>query len=500
VGDALFDLGGTEFPATGVSSVHAPAWLNAVAVTNGFLPPALDSGFAYADFAPADGLRVAALAAANPDGRFFALEGGAAARELAQKAGLANLSFLSGTLADLPEDALPPLDFAAFDGGLATLGEKSREAALARIARAVKPGGILLLGYHALPGFAAMMPLRDVLNSLTAAKAGKPAARLREALDWLDRADAAGIGFLAEHAGVRRRIADLAALPPAAAAAELFSPTLIPFHFAQVEGSLAPLGFTFAGNACFRLNMLDLALPPAAQPLLKHVRSRREFETLRDVLRNRFYRRDVYVRGAAVADEAAFWAQHDALAVGLVEDAEETEIDGAAVDFRGFPFAQLRAALAAGPRRIGDIPGLIPEIARNAVRAALAAGLVVPFAHAGEAPVPGGDALRLPNAFNRAAMAEALAQPGPVPTAAPAAGLALSLDRTEALVLSAIAETGCGFAAAEDAVLDRLLAHAGGPAQPPEAVAAMRAAVRNGLARLTPQRLLALARLGVVAG
>jgi hypothetical protein len=38
-----------------------------------------------------------------------------------------------------------------FDGGLAALGEKGREAALARIARAVKPGGILLIGYHALP-------------------------------------------------------------------------------------------------------------------------------------------------------------------------------------------------------------------------------------------------------------------------------------------------------------------------------------------------------------
>jgi len=499
VGDVLRDIGCMEFPADGPCPAHAPAWLTAAAATNGFLPPALDGEFAYADFAPGDGLGVAALAAANPGGAFFALGGGATARGLAEKAGLNNLVFLSGEIAALPDDALPPLDFAVFDGGLAAFAETGREAALSRIARAVKPGGVLLLGYHALPGFAAMMPLRDVLNSLTAANAGRPDARLRQAFDWLDRADAAGAEFLAGNGGVRQRLAALAAAAPETAIAELFSPALIPFHFAQVEGSLSRLGFSFAGNACLRLNMLDMALPSAAQPLLKQVRSRREFETLRDFLRNRFYRRDVYVRGAAVADEDSFWAQHDALIVGLAEDADETAIDGAAVDFRAFPFAQLRAALAAGPRRIGDIPGLIPEIARNAARAALAAGLVVPFARADAAVLPGGDVLRLPLAFNRVTMGEALSLPGEVPVASPASGLAFRLDRTEALLLSAIAETGCGFAAAEDAVLTRLLA-AGGTTQPPEAVAAMRGAVRDGLARLTPQRLIALARLGVVSG
>jgi hypothetical protein len=106
----------------------------------------------------------------------------------------------------------------------------------------------------------------------------------------------------------------------------------------------------------------------------------------------------------------------------------------------------------------------------------------------------------VPLAFNRAALAEALSFADEVPLASPVAGAVLPLDRTEALVLSAIAETGCGFADAEDTVLARLLAASGGAAQPPEAEAAMRRAVRDGLARLTPERLAAWARLGVVSG
>ncbi len=397
MGDAIRDIGDEEFSAAARCRLHAPAWLNAVAVTNGFLPRRLDGEFAWADFSCGDGVGAAALAAANPEGRFFALGDGARGRVLAEKSGLSNIFWLSGDLADLPDDALPPLDFAVFDGGLAALGEKGREAALARIARAVKPGGILLVGYHALPGFAAMMPLRDVLHSLAAKGPQTPATRVRAAFDWLDREDAAGTGFLAEHAGVRRRLAALAACPPEDAAAELFAPTLTPFHFAQVEGSLTRHGFSFAGNARIFLNMLDLALPSAAHPLLKGARSRREFETLRDVLRNPFHRRDVYVRGAAVADEAAFWAQHDSLVIGLARSPDRVDFGGHVVDFRGFPFVPLCDALA-----------------------------------------------------------EALSFADAVPLASPVAGAVLPLDRTEALVLSNIVETGCGFADAEDTVLARL--------------------------------------------
>ncbi|WP_337997465.1 class I SAM-dependent methyltransferase [Oleispirillum naphthae] len=490
-----------DFPPAGACAAHAPVRLNAVAVTNGFLPRPLGADFAWADFSCGNGENAAVIAAAYPQARCFAAGGpGSRGRALAEAAGLANLEWLSGAVAEIAEAALLPLDFAVFDGGLAGLATAERESTLARIARAVKPGGILLLGYHALPGFAAMMPLRDVLNSVTARRSGSPTARLRAALDWLAQADRAEEGFFADHAALRRRVRAYAEIAEETAAAELFSPTLTPFHFAQVNASMAAEGFTFAGNAAMRLNMLDLALPAAVRPLVKRARSRIEFETLRDALSGPAYRRDVYVRGAPVDGEAAFWAQHDALLVGLaVGDGDGG--DGCGVDAEAFPFPLLREALAAGPCRVGGIPGLIPEIARDAVRVGLAAGMLIPFARAEAEPAaPQGDALRVPLALNRALLSDAFAHPAPTPLVSPVAGCALPVTAETALALAAIAETGCGFAEAEAAVIARLLAAANGRGGSAAGRAAIAALARKGLSGLTPQRLAAWARLGIVSG
>ena len=70
-----------------------------------------------------------------------------------------------------------------------------------------------------------------------------------------------------------------------------------------------------------------------------------------------------------------------------------------------------------------EIPGLIPEIARDAVRAALGLGLVRALPSFAEpAPPPEGDRLRVPHPLNRALLADALHAHGPLPLASVAIG------------------------------------------------------------------------------
>lgn len=490
------------FALGGACALHAPAHLNAVAVINGFLPRSLDPGFAWADFCCGDGLNAAVHAAANPHGQFYAVGAADRARALVAEAPLDNLSLAAPSLAELPDGVIPPLDFAVFDGGFMTLADDARAAAVKRIGEMLKPGGILLLGYHALPGFAAMMPLRDVLHSLTADHDRVPAVRVRAALEWLAAADAAATGFLADHAGVRRRVAAYAEVDPEVAAAELFGPLLKPFHFAQVEGTAKAARLAFAGNAEIFLNLLDLALPPATRRLAQRARSRTALETLRDALRNPFYRRDLYAKGAAITTEATFWKGHDDLIVGLAPYAPDTvDFGGNPVALTGFPFDALRHGLAGGACPVRDIPGLIPELARDAVRAGLAAGLVrvlpdVPAAP----PPPQGDVLSVPLAFNRAILKTALHVSAPVPLASPLTGGFTPLSRAEAVALDAIAATGCRFAEAEAAVVAHLKAAAPGGGHSATAEAAFHAVAAEGLASLTPERLAILARDGVIAG
>lgn len=502
MGAAVNRIPDDGFCPAGFCAAHAPVHMNAVAATNGFVPCRLDAGFAWADLSGGDGVAACVLAAAYPQGRFFAA-GGAKARRLAEAAKLANLTWLPADLSHLAEDALPPLDFAVCDGGLARLPQAGRAAALARIATALKPGGMLLLGYHALPGFAAMMPLRDVLHSLTADRAASPRARVAAAFAWLDEAAAAGCGFLDAYSGIADRLRRLAAADVDVAATELFAPHLTPFHFAQMAGSLAGFGMTFAGNAAFALNMIDFALAPAQRPLLRHAGSRREFETLRDLLRNAAYRRDVYVRGAAVEDEARFAELHDDLLIGLPPAPVDPDVDfgGFSVAFTGFPFDDLRAALAQGPRRVRDLSGMPVELAREAVRAALAGGMVVPYAEtAAPAPAASGDAVRILDPLNAAIADEAWTFADAVPFACRWTGSAVSVDRVDALVLGALAATGSGFAEAETRISAHLLGKRGGKAADAAHADALHAAVVQGLADLTPERLAVLARFGLIGG
>lgn len=475
-------------PPAGPHPGHAPAHLDAVAVTNGFAPRGGAPGYTWADFSPGDGLNAALHAAANPGGRFFAVGCSAPPTPLAVHA--------DNLVCDPAE--LPPLDFAVCDGGLAHLADADRARRLDRLAAALKPGGILLLGYHALPGFAAMMPLRDVLFSLDHGETAPTALRVRAAFDWLDAADAAGAEYFRDHPGVRRRLAALAAADPAVAELELLGPRLRPLHFAQVATSALAAGLSFCGNAALRRNMADLLLPPGARGLLKRARKRTTFETLCDALANPFYRRDVYVKGRALADEAEFWRQHDRLTIGLAAVAPEgVDLGHAQVSFSAFPFDALRRGLADGPRRVGDLPELIPEIARDAARSALALGLAVAAPQPADfPPPPEGGGIAVPHPLNRALLAEAFHARGALKLASPLTGGLVELDRAAAIALDAVAASDVARIDAEAAIAARLAACA----DHPEAAAAFAAAARESLAALTPEVLATLARFGVVRG
>lgn len=472
-------------PPAGPCSGHAPAHLDAVAVTNGFAPRGGAPGYAWADFSPGDGLNAALHAVANPGGRFFAV--GCSGKPTPLAAHAENLV--------CDPDEVPPLDFAVYDGGFAHLADADRARRLDRLAAALKPGGILLLGYHALPGFAAMMPLRDVLYSLDSGNAPTE-LRVRAAFDWLDAADAAGAGYFRDHPGVRRRLAALAAAAPAVAELELLGTRLRPLHFAQVATSALAVGLSFCGNAALRRNMADLLLPPEARALLRRAHKRTTFETLCDALANPFYRRDVYVKGPPLADEAEFWGQHDRMTLALAPAAPEgVDLGHARVSFSEFPFDALRRALAHGPRRVADLPGLIPEIARDAARTALALGLAVAAPEPADLPPsPGGAGLAVPHPFNRAVLAEALHARGAPVLASPRIGGLVEIDRAAALALDAAAAIGAIPAQAT------LAAHLAARAGQPEDAEAFAAAARESLAALTPETLANLTRLGIVSG
>ena len=82
------------------------------------------------------------------------------ANKLARRGGLENVAFLERDFESIREGELPQLDYICAHGFLSWVSTQKRRAFIDFCARQLKPGGLLFVAYNALPGWAALAPLR----------------------------------------------------------------------------------------------------------------------------------------------------------------------------------------------------------------------------------------------------------------------------------------------------------------------------------------------------
>ncbi len=438
---------------------HGPAWLNTVAALNGVAPRPLADGFTWCDIGCGHGISALALAAAFPGGRFLGLDLNPAhvsfAQALARDAGLANAHFLSGDAAALDEP-LPALDFAVLHGVISWVDQTTRARLLDTVMHALKPGGLLLISYDALPGWAAHRMMRDMMVNVTRDVEGGSVARARAAVTWLRRLREGGAAFFRDHPALARAVDEMRDDRLVYVAHEYFNGVLRPFAFNEVRAEVDGRGGQFVGRAEVFLNVVDLCVPAALQADLAEARSRAEFEARRDFLRNETLRRDVYVKGDPLPDVPAWEAAQDSLRFGVQEALETLERDvpfgGVTAAFRGPPFdeALTHWDQAPGQPLSATVHGDAPDVARELARLLAAGRLVEPMApQAGWTPAPPPSAealadrtLSMPLAFNRLACRRLGMVAPRVPLAAPAIGSVIDLPAVRAWLVLGLCTVG----------------------------------------------------------
>ncbi|MBB4286532.1 class I SAM-dependent methyltransferase [Roseospira goensis] len=435
---------------------HSPVHLNAVAAFAGARPRPLEAGTTWCDVGCGNGVSALAIAAALPQVAVIGVDLNprhiAFARGIAEAAGLTNARFLEGDHAALPAGAVPPLDFAVLHGVLSWVDGPTRERLLDRVLADLKPGGLLMASYDALPGWAAQKVMRDMMVAVTRDVEGGSLGRARAALDWLRRMKAGGATFFRDNPALGRLVDDLRDDQLPYIAHEYLNAGLWPFAFAQVNEALAARGASFVGRTEMFLNIADLAAPEALHDELTGAASRAEFEARRDFVRNEGFRRDVYVKGAGLDDLAAWEAAMDAQRLAVTEPLAGLDRDvafgGVRVSFTGPPFDAALDYWETHPGHpLPDLPG---ETAREVARLLLAARLVDPVAPAPGAALPdaaaaarlAGGRLSLPLPFNRVACTRLSAVAPRVPLAAPALGAVVDVGAVDALLLMGLAEAG----------------------------------------------------------
>ncbi len=117
---------------------------------------------------------IATLAGVYPKARFVGVdvnpEHVAFASGLAEKAGLTNLRVLErdvATLVDVPDEDAPRFDYIIANGLVSWVGPCDASGVRRVRGSRLKPGGLLYVSYNALPGWAAVQPLRALLVEMT---------------------------------------------------------------------------------------------------------------------------------------------------------------------------------------------------------------------------------------------------------------------------------------------------------------------------------------------
>jgi predicted O-methyltransferase YrrM len=434
-----------------------PCLLRATAALAGCPPPPGDA-FDYGELGAGMGDTLATFAAAYPRARFVGVdvnpEHVAAARGLAAQGALENVRFLERDFEDLSSGELPPLDFLCAHGLLTWIGPAKRKALFASAAATLKVGGLLYVGYNALPGWSAVVPLRRLMRDAAASIEGSAEARIRHALATAKALCDADAEYFVANPTAKEILGTMLTMGTPYAAHEFFSDSWEPMYFADVVEEAAAHDLRFVGQVPLHLNYRDLTIAPSLQDASRTIPDRRAWEGMRAYASNEFFRRDVYVKGAVPREEGTVQRYLDATPFGTLVPAEEvgreTSLPGRSLHFSGPLFDALVTALARRTSTVAELarePSLASfgvETVRQAVLQLAMGKDVLPMAH----PSVGGEArgarYRLPSPFNRAVLKRALERKYTVVLASPVAGTGVGLSVLHAAALLALTEAGPG--------------------------------------------------------
>ena len=163
----------------------SPVAMRYAASLNRVVPPATAERFRYLELGCGLGRSLTTLAAANPQGEFVGIDVNAshiAAIEKDIAAGeLANARAIASDFAALPKD-LGRFEFLALHGVFSWVAPEVRQQILEVAREHLAPGGLLLVSYNAMPGWAHLQPIRGILRQYAALRQGDTVQRIRDAL------------------------------------------------------------------------------------------------------------------------------------------------------------------------------------------------------------------------------------------------------------------------------------------------------------------------------
>lgn len=296
-------VAGIDYP-TGFFREQSPAHLSFACVLNGVEPVSLERLFTYIELGAGQGLTANVLAAANPQGRFYAVDFSpshvVAARQLTEAAELDNLTLLENSFAELAAGkvALPPMDFITMYGVYSWVDVCNRQHIVDFIGRYLKPGGIVYLNYNAMPGWSPSLPLQRLILERTQTDHYASPNQLEQARQLVNDLVRSGAAYFDGNPNLQYRLDSLQHDKTGYLAHEYMSDGWSPLYHVDVARAMAAAKMDYVGSGELSHAFPHLYLKPEQQELLATIDDPMFRETVKDYFTNTSFREDIYVRGA----------------------------------------------------------------------------------------------------------------------------------------------------------------------------------------------------------
>jgi SAM-dependent methyltransferase len=320
------------------------------------------------------------LAAGNPRWQVTGLDYNPAhiaeARSMAAAAGLTNLRFLEADIAEMDAgalDALPEFDLITVHGMWSWVADSVREGLLRLMRRRLKPGGLAMVSYNALPGAAGSLGLARLVRQSLHSHAGNEQG-LAHAGQVVKRLVAAEPSHLQRSSWVRMLTGEFAGARPGYLLHEFSTAHWRPSFHADVAAAMGTARCDYAGSATLDENFPQMSLSAEQRQLWDEAPDPVARELIFDLCVPRLFRRDIFVRGLRriPRDDAV-----DALWLGLANPQAGERVLKTQLGEARLPEAITDAAIQAlsqGPQTVAALRALEP--CRNVTPSELAALLV----------------------------------------------------------------------------------------------------------------------------
>jgi SAM-dependent methyltransferase len=281
----------------------SPLAMRYVAALNRLTPPQTEKGFRYLELGCGLGRSLTTLAAANPQGEFVGVDVNPTHTEAIEKdvaAGkLKNVRVVCAEFGKLPKN-LGKFDFIVAHGVISWVTPKVREQLIAAVKKHIAPGGLFLVSYNAMPGWAHLQPIRAILRQYAMLRQGDSPQRLREALAYLVFIRDKQAKYFEDNPKAAAYVDALLKQDVGYLVHEYLHEDWKCFYFAEVAemfGTGAGLGFV--GSLPVFTNFWDLCVRPEFHELFRTTTNRLVTEAHKDFCANTAFRWDVYGNGCS---------------------------------------------------------------------------------------------------------------------------------------------------------------------------------------------------------